>query len=212
MEYLTILPAWQKALAAAGLDQLDALLSFADGECLSWHPRGKTSKYELPCGTRVFVKQDHFTKWKTTLRYMLRLQKPQPNTEKERQSFALVRELGITSPEVIAWGQRRRLGLPHQGVMVMLPMNGIDLPSYLEREPDATKRQEAITRAEATLALLQEKQLDWRTDCKPEHFFVLENDGEIGLIDLERLRLCKQPLSKKHKAMQLQRFRSLLPK
>ncbi|NLZ60791.1 MAG: hypothetical protein GX901_09035 [Lentisphaerae bacterium] len=211
MDYLSILPSWREALAEAGLDQLDALLSFAGGDCLSRHLRGKTSRVQLPSGAVVFIKQDHHTKWKTIGRYVLRLQKPQPNTEKERVRLLMASELGIVVPEIVAWGQRRRLGLPYQGVLVMLPIKGLDIPTYLRRETDAGKRQAAIQRAEDTLALLQKNQLDWCTDCKPEHFFVLENNGEIGLIDLERLHRRRLPLSQKHKDMQLQRFRSLLP-
>jgi predicted Ser/Thr protein kinase len=210
MDYLTIHPDWKEALAQAGLADLDALLAFSDGQCLSRHLRGKTSRTTLPGGQTIFIKQDHFTKWKTTARNLVRFRKPQPNTEMERQRLALVASYGITVPEVIAWGQRRRFGLPHQAVMVMLPMDGIPLPEFLEQEKDPEKRKSVIAQAEETLHFLQENALDWLTDCKPEHFFVLRN-GKIGLIDLERLHQRKKPLSDKTRKMQLNRFRSLLP-
>ena len=210
MDYLTIKPDWKEALAQAGFTDLDALLNFSDGQCLSRHLRGKTLRTTLPGGQTIFIKQDHFTKWKTTVRNLLRFQKPQPNTEKERQCLALAASYGITVPEVIAWGQRRRFGLPHQGVMVMLPMDGISLPEFLKQEKDPEKRKSAIAKAEQTLHFLQENALDWLTDCKPEHFFVLQ-DGSIGLIDLERLHQRKKPLSAKTRKMQYARFRSLLP-
>lgn len=210
MDYLTILPDWKEALAQAGLTDLDALLAFSGGQCLSLHLRGKTSRTTLPGGQTVFIKQDHFTKWKKTVRYLLGFQKPQPNTEIERRRLSLAASFGITVPEVIAWGQRRRFGLPHQAVMVMLPLDGIPLPEFLKREKDLAKCKSAIAQAEQTLHFLQESALDWLKDCKPEHFFVLQN-GKIGLIDLERLRQRKKPLSAKIRKMQFDRFRSLLP-
>ncbi len=211
MDYLTIQPDWKNALAQAGLADLDKLLHFSEGECLSWHLRGKTSRTTLPGGQAVFIKQDHFTMWKTTCRYLLRFKKPQPNTEKERQRLALAAHFGITVPEVIAWGQRRRYGLPHQGVMIMLPLNGIPLPEFLEQEKDLEKCRQAIAKAEQTLHFLQKNAMDWGKDCKPEHFFVLQ-DGNIGLIDLERLHHRKMPLSEKIRKKQFDRFWSLLPK
>jgi predicted Ser/Thr protein kinase len=210
MDFLTIEPEWQKALSQAGLADLDKLLAFAEGECFSYHLRGKTSKFTLPGGQVVFIKQDHYTKWQTTVRNLSRLRKPQPNTEKERRCLLLAARFGLIVPKVIAWGQRRRFGLPHQGVMVMLPIDGVALPDFLQKEKDASKREAAIAQAERTLKYMQEKWLDWSKDCKPEHFFVLAN-GEIGLIDLERLRLRKKPLSSQLREMQLARFRSLLP-
>jgi len=210
MDYLTILPDWKEALAQAGLTELDALLAFSDGQCLSLHLRGKTSITTLPNGHNIFIKQDHFTKWKTILRFLRRFQKPEPNTEIERRRLALAARFGITVPEIIAWGQRRRFGLPHQAVIVMLPMDGIPLPEYLKQEKDLAKRKSAIAQAEQTLHFMQENALDWLKDCKPEHFFVLRN-GKIGLIDLERLHLRKSPLPAKICKMQLDRFRSLLP-
>lgn len=210
MDYLTIQANWKDALAQVGLADLDKLLEFADGECLSLHLRGKTSRFSLRGGQTVFIKQDHFTKWKTTVRSLLRFQKPQPNTEKERLRLALAASYGIKVPEVIAWGQRRRFGLPFQGVMVMLPMDGIPLPEFLKQEKDLEKRRQAIAKAEQTLHFLQENALDWLRDCKPEHFFVLR-DGSIGLIDLERLHQRKKPLSAKIRKNQFDRFRSLLP-
>lgn len=210
MDFFIIQPEWKNALAQAGLDNLDSLLSFSGGDCLSYHLRGKTSKFILPSGQAVFIKQDHFTKWKTTAHNLLRLRKPQPNTEKERLCLALAARHGLIVPEVVAWGQRRRFGLPHQGVMVMLPVGGLSLPDFLQQEKSPDKRAEAISQAEQTLIFMQENKLDWRIDCKPEHFFVLD-DGKIALIDLERLRLRKKPLLASHCKMQLARFRSLLP-
>ncbi|NLZ63327.1 MAG: hypothetical protein GX902_05915 [Lentisphaerae bacterium] len=211
-EFLTILPEWQPRLAQAGLADLTTLLAFSGGDCLSRHPRGKTSRLQLPDGQTIFIKQDHYTKFDPILRQLYKGQwPPQPNTERERQAMKLLQSCGITVPKIIAWGQRRRFGLPHQGVLVMLPLPGKALDKYLPEEPDAEKRAAAIAAAEQTLRFLQDNQLDWNKDCKPEHFFLLE-DGSIGLLDVERLRRRRSPLSTRHREFQMQRFRSLLPK
>lgn len=207
---LTILAEWQEVLAQADLADLHKLLSFSAGDCLSRHLRGKTSRFQLPNGQSIFIKQDHFTKWKTTTRSLLRFKKPQTNTEKERGRLELVASHDIPVPKIIAWGQRRRWGLPHQGVFVMLPMDGVPLDDYLKQEKDPAKRRKALEKAEQTLQHLQEHKLDWGKDCKPEHFFVLRN-GKIGLIDLERLEQRKKPLSAETRKKQFDRFRSLLP-
>lgn len=210
-EFLTILPEWQPRLARAGLADLSALLSFDGGDCLSRHLRGKTSRLQLPDGQTVFIKQDNYTKIESILRQLYKgLYPPQPNTERERRAMLLLASHGITVPEVIAWGQRRRLGLPHQGVLVMLPLPGKALSEYLPAEPDVQKRAAAIAAAEKTLLFLQDNRLDWSKDCKPEHFFLLA-DGRIGLLDVERLRRRRYPLSAARREFQLQRFRSLLP-
>ncbi len=210
-DFLTILPEWQPRLAQAGLAELSALLEFADGDCLSRHPRGKTSRFQLPDGQTIFIKQDYYTKLDPILRQLYKGQwPPQPNTERERRALLMLTAYDIPVPKVIAWGQRRRLGFPHQGVMVMLPLPGKALDEYLLAEPESAKRAAAIAAAEKTLLFLQEQQLDWSKDCKPEHFFLLE-DGKIGLLDVERLRRRRRPLSAAHREFQLRRFRSLLP-
>jgi len=210
-DFLTVLPEWQPVLAQAGLADLSSLLSFADGECLSRHLRGKTSRWQLPGGQTIFIKQDFYSKFASIMQQLYMGSCPQPNTERERRALALVASYGITVPTVIAWGQRRRLGFPYQGVMVMLPLPGKSLLEYLPVEQDAQKRAAVIATAEKTLSFLQDNQLDWNKDCKPEHFFLLEN-GQIGLLDVERLRRRSRPLSAALRAFQLQRFRSLLPK
>ncbi|MBR5839613.1 MAG: hypothetical protein IKZ84_13800, partial [Victivallales bacterium] len=58
-----------------------------------------------------------------------------------------------------------------------------------------------------TLAALQQAGCNWRKDCKPEHFFVTD-DNEIYLIDVERMRFGRRPLDETHQRAQKERFMS----
>lgn len=208
--YLHIKPEWRDTLQTNNLDTMAMLLQYYGGTCVSSHTRGATWRHTLHDGRVVFVKRDFFTKILIVSRYILRARKPVCNTEKERLAFALAEKHGFAVPEVIAWGEKRRLGLPNAGVMIMLPVDGVPLDQFAADPKNHDKARDAIAKAEQTLARLQDCRLDWKTDCKPEHFFI-RPDGSIALIDLERLRLRNRPLTKDYRAMQLRRFRSLLP-
>lgn len=206
-----LLPEWRDVLCRQNLDTYQALLDFRGGDCMSSHYRGATYRLHFEDGQVIFIKQDHLTLRRAMLRSFLRGRWPRCNTAQERLNLELARQHGFTVPEVIAWGEQKRWGLPNTGVMVMLPLPGVALDKWLETKPEPKKARDMIAKAEHTLAKLQDFQLDWKTDCKPEHFFVLEN-GEIGLIDLERLTWQRKPLKTAYRMMQLQRFRKRLPK
>ncbi len=203
---------WRERLEAAGLGDYASLISFCDGKCLSKHPRGKTWRLVLPCGQSVFIKQDFYTKKIVVLRDLLRLRRPEPNTEKERQRMVLAESHGFRVAKVIAYGQERGfLGIPSRAVMVTLPVSGKPLDVFLKEGPEPERARQAIANAEATLTRLQDEGLDWKIDCKPEHFFI-DDDLAVSLIDVERLSDRHKPLPQDYRDMQFRRFRSLLPK
>lgn len=201
---------WREALRRHGLDNYHSLLNFRDGDCMSSHYRGATYRLRLSDGQILFIKQDHLTLFRAQVRSFVRLRWPRCNTAQERLNLELARQHGFIVPEVIAWGEKKRWGLPDTGVMVMLPLAGVPLDKWLQTETKPEKGREMIALAERTLAKLQDCRLDWKTDCKPEHFFLLENGG-IGLIDLERLSQQTKPLTDAYRLMQLNRFREKLP-
>lgn len=209
--YLQIQHEWQRTLNDYNLDSFNALLRFTGGACVSRHLRGATWRHTLSDGQTIFIKQDYYTKLHDTFCYLLRGKRPLCNTEKERRAFALAAQHGFAVPKVIAWGEQRRIGLPHTGVLVMLPVGGIAIDRFAADPKNHDQAHDAIAKAEQTLVRLQDCGLDWKTDCKPEHFFV-RPDGSIALIDLERLRQRSKPLTTEYRAKQLRRFRSLLPK
>ena len=177
---------------------------------MSSHTRGATWRLTLSGGQVIFIKQDYYTKLQPIMRSLMRLRKPLCNTVKERRAFDLAARHGFIVPEVIAWGESRRFGLPDTGVMVMLPLDGVPVDRFAAEPGNREQAPAMIAKAENTLSRLQACRLDWKADCKPEHFFVLP-DGAIGLIDLERLTKRSKPLDSDYCQMQLERFRSLLP-
>ena len=207
---LHIRPEWQTILKENNLDSYPALLNFRGAACMSSHTRGATWRLVLSDGQVIFIKQDYYTKYQPIIRYLMRGRKPLCNTVKERQAFALAARHGFVVPEVVVWGEHRRFGLPHTGVMVMLPLDGVPVDRFAADPNNQAQAPEVIARAEDTLAQLQACRLDWKIDCKPEHFFLLK-DGSIGLIDLERLTQRSKPLASDYCRMQRERFRSLLP-
>jgi len=208
MRIFTARPEWAERLKASSLDSLESLMSFKDGACVSSHRRGATFKSRLADGTVVFIKRDHFTFLKEILKDLLRFRAPAQKTVKERRAFDAAKACGFRVPEVIAYGRSSRFGLPHQAAMVMLELPGTNLDAYVKEGHENCKAM--IDKAEATLASLQQKGFDW-PDHKPEHFIV-QPDGEIALIDLERMSQRKAPLSPAKSESQLRRFRNLLPK
>lgn len=207
MEKFYIEPKWQEALSQIGLDTLDKLLKFEDDHCcVSRHKRGKTFKITLPNNQIIFLKRDNLTYKKEIIHDLFRFKRPEPNTEKERKNFLLAEQNNFHVPTVIAWGQRRRCGFPTQAAMIMLPLNGVSLDNYIKNNPDSF--QKYILKATNTLVQLQNLGFYW-PDYKPEHFFVMENE-EIGLIDLERMKNRKHPLSNIVQKKQLEKFRKLL--
>lgn len=208
MTEYTILPEWKDKLTEAGLDTLDSLLNFAQGKCVSKHRRGATFRYTLADGTVIFIKRDHFTFKKEMAKDFLRLRWPAQKTVKERKAFQIAQNAGLIAPKVIAWGTSTKFGLPDKAAFISLEICGTNLDEFVRQHGrDATQKE--IARAEDILCQMQQKGLDW-PDHKPEHFIVMP-DGEIALIDLERLQQRKSSLSAKHSAKQLKRFRALLP-
>lgn len=201
-------PAWRERLARAGLRDWPDFIACQAGECLSAHARSQINRIELPDGQAVFLKIDHFTKFKTSLYALAHARMPQPNTGHEREIYRQLRADGFCVPEVIAWGAERRWGLPHRGFMVTLPLDGIPLDRFVLQE-GWERGNAAISAARATLERLQALGYDWNRDCKPEHFFVL-NEGGIGLIDLERAEK-RRRVSPAQRTRQLHRFITLLP-
>ena len=208
---LIIDPAWRDQLHEAQLDTVEAVLAFESEHCLSRHNRAATWKGTLPNGRVFFLKKDFYTSPAPILCRLIRLQLPETNTEREVRLLQNARRLGFRTPEIIAHTQHCKWWLPGRGAMIELAVPGRPVDE-LVNDPDVTEgeKQEALAKARATLDRIQAAQLDWRKDCKPEHFFFCE-DGEITLIDGERLFPAQKMLSVEYCAAQHRRFDSLLP-
>ena len=186
---LTIVEGWRDRLAAAGLNTLDALLTLDRGRVRSAHDRGRLREVELPDGGTVFVKCALSTTFKQVAGDLMSFRHPEPLSEKERVGIERARALGIVTAEVIAWGQRRRGGWPWQGVLVMDRLAGVPLNAWLAAGPEAPRRRAVLGDVGRTIAALYRGGFSW-PDLRVKHIFV-DEDGRIGLLDLERLRPCR---------------------
>lgn len=208
---LFIQPEWREILAHDHLDTFERLHSYRGEHCVSKHSRGATWRHTLSDGRVIFIKQDYYTKLQPILRALIHFRFPETNTEREYRQMETVRSHGFRVPEVIVHTQHCRWLKPSTGVLVeaAVPGTAINVLVANDHVPDDRKRQ-AIQQARECLTRLQDAGFDWNIDCKPEHFFFCE-DGEITIIDVERLRLAKYPLTAEYRAKQHARFNSLLP-
>lgn len=124
--------------------------------------------------------------------------------------MAHLESLGFNMAQVIAYGSENRLGLPHTGVIITLPVPGRSI-AEIWKDPaiSADRRIEVKEIGLKTLQTLQENGCDWKSDCKPEHIFITADD-EVSLIDVERMRFQNTPLTPAKCDKQRERFLSLL--
>ncbi|MBQ7649399.1 MAG: hypothetical protein IJS15_00485 [Victivallales bacterium] len=202
---------WRKALEEAGLASYEALMAYSGGHVFSKKSHSTTRSCDLPDGRRIFIKQDTRTKFQQVLRAIVKLRLPQTTTEKEHSHLVNAARLGFHVPEVVAASQHEWWTRPRGGVLVEAALPGVSLDKYAaDSSIPLEMRRKAVAAAREVLLQIQDAKLDWRRDCKPEHFFVQE-DGGIALLDVERLYPCRIPLSEKKCAAQLNVFHSLLP-
>ena len=202
--------AWKEKLAAIGITDLQSALDFRGGTVMSDKKRSRTCKVALTDDEIVFVKHDLSSAWQATLRALVKLHKPVTKTERERLSVEHLKRLGFKSYDVIAWGAKTCCGLPDKAVMITLPVPGRPMEDIWHDQTVSTERKnEALKIALDTLVALQQAGCNWRKDCKPEHFFVTE-DNQVYLIDVERMRFGRRPLAEEDCRQQKERFMSFL--
>ena len=202
---------WREALEEAGLASYESLMVYSGGKVFSKKSHSTTRSCELPDGRRIFIKQDTRTKFQQVLRALVKLRLPQTTTEKEHTHLVNAANLGFRVPEVVAASQHEWWTWPRGGVLVEAALSGVSLDKYAaDASIPLERRREAVDAARKVLLKIQDARLDWRRDCKPEHFFVQE-DGGIALLDVERLYPCRFCLSEKKRSAQLKVFHSLLP-
>ena len=203
---------WKERLAEIGITDLQSALDFRNGTVMSDKKRSRTCKVALSGDGIVFVKHDLSTAWQATLRALVKFQHPITKTEKERLAVEHLKQLGFKSYDVIAWGAETCCGLPDRAVMITLPVPGRPMEDIWHDKTVPTERKnEALKLALETLAALQQAGCNWRKDCKPEHFFVTE-DNQVYLIDVERMRFGRRPLDETKCSEQKKRFMSFLEK
>lgn len=208
---LFISDSWRTALEDAELASYEALMAYSGGRVFSKKSHSTTRSCELPDGRRIFIKQDTRTKFQQVLRAIVKFRIPQTTTEKEHAHLVNAARLGFRVPEVVAYSRHEWWTRPHGGVLVEAALSGVPLDKFAaDASVPLERRRVAVASARSVLIRIQDARLDWRRDCKPEHFFVQE-DGGIALLDVERLYPCRFRLSDKKRKAQFAVFDGLLP-
>ena len=182
---LQLADSWRDRLAPAGLDTFDKLIGFRDGVVVSLHKERQTYRIHLADGATVFLKRDVKTACKQILTDWLAGRRSRPLTIRERWAISLMAALGVRTAEVIGWGQRRRLGVASQGVLLTAELPGEPLDRWLGRIADGDLRSAVLTRVGGVLSVMYASGLSW-PDLLAKHVFI-DGEGQVGLLDLERL-------------------------
>ena len=199
--------AWRQALHEAGIDDYTQAMAYAAGEPASRKSHSQTWRLQTPQGL-LFLKQDTSTQAKNILRNLLRFRKPLACTQKERRNMERLKGMGFNFAEVVAYGGKSHLGLPDTAVMVTRPVPGRSIEDiWADGTVPEARRLEARDLGLKTLKRLQDLDCDWQRDCKPEHFF-LADDNRVFLIDVESMHFRRVPDKKRN--MQTTRFLTLL--
>ncbi|MFA6134393.1 MAG: lipopolysaccharide kinase InaA family protein [Phycisphaerae bacterium] len=176
--------AWAQRLQLSGMGTFEDLMR-AEGQRMILHrARSETHRVQLSDGQVAYVKRSLATRPLEIGKALLGGRKPQPGTHNECRACEQIGALGIATPRIIAEGQRRRGGLPWQGVFVALPLPGRPLGEFIREEP-AEKVSLAMRNIVTAWTRIMEVGLCW-PDLHLRHVHVLD-DGQIGLLDLERV-------------------------
>lgn len=182
---------WKSVLTEAGLDTFDALMQRSDGKRRSSHDRGQVHRFDLPDGRRVYVKRDVHSSYKDTFFDLCRFTRPDPLCAVEAAALEAVSTLAIPAPRLVGFAQRRRFGLPHQAVLMMTELAGVQLHKFLQTDPPTDERLAAMEACGATAKKLYQANLSW-PDIVPKHFVL--HDGQAGVLDLARMKPTHRPL------------------
>ncbi|NLF93697.1 MAG: hypothetical protein GX564_07390 [Oligosphaeraceae bacterium] len=183
---LELHPKWKKRLEEAKLTSVEALLQLDLQEKLEFLPGIGGGYYQVADDLRVFLYCDLQISWHRILRSFVMFQWPCSLSEREQRGIEMLHQAGFQIAEVMAWGNRKVLRLPRQGVLLLRALAGLPLPRFLRQELDEKVRRRTILAAEETLQALQEGGFFW-PDCLPENFFV-QADGSIALIHVHSVR------------------------
>ena len=144
---------WRERLAEVGITELAACAEYVGDELVSISSREtKCHRSDLRGGGSVYVKRYVYPR-RLWLEFWLRPAK----SAVEFWAYSRLRELGIPTLEVLAFGERRRLGMLLVGCIVTRGVpNTLDLAAFAEtvwcRWPRARRREAAFAIAARLLA------------------------------------------------------------
>jgi len=148
---------WRARLTAAGLDSFDAIMTGEHGELITRLPQADTRRLSLPPGdkdagnagdgedaakatTTAYLKRSFGERANKVISLLLRGVRPHVDSTREVQLLGELRARGFDCMNVIAWGERRTLGAPRCGFVLVEQAPGPLVADLLE-QGDARREQ-----------------------------------------------------------------------
>jgi hypothetical protein len=192
-------------LERAGWNRFDTVMTASEGHCWRLLPQRENWCFDLPDGRgrscRVYLKKHHVRQWGAWLRMKLGMPLPATPARIETENVLRLRNAGIKSMRVIAFGERFCMdGLVESFFMTEELTGFLELPFFLvQRFPtcprQVTRRRnrdlDRLMRGVAEVARKFHQASYNHRDLYGGHFFVSEpapGRFEIRLIDLQRVQ------------------------
>lgn len=194
-ERFEIKPDHRAILESAGLTDLDSWLAFTDGKVRSRHVDRRTLEFSLPdpqTGRPVpmFAKL-HLSVplWPRCVAFLKFKGVLPSNPVNEWNWLGRLADAGIDAMEPVAVGERRRLGMPRQGVLVVRAVPGSEsLGSLLNSRPELRDDRDLWRTVVRLLEGLWDHRICW-PDLQPKHLFPVQADEgwRVHIVDVERM-------------------------
>jgi hypothetical protein len=178
------------------LDELLSLANYGGGTVLKKNVFRSVSKVELPNGdvSRTFYLKKHFLPWRERIKYLLP-RRQREDAENEWKNLLLLHDLGFGTAVPVAYGERKKLGIPSFFVTVTEHLYGAEkLETYLPRRftsplgPGGISEKRLLINKIAALTREFHGMGFNHQDYYLGHLFLREEDGGILILDLQRMK------------------------
>ena len=187
---------------------LDPLLAYRGGKLVSRRGKGHVRTIDLEVGGETrhyFLKQARAQGWNVLRDLFHRRRTAQVRTTRERDLVELFRRSGFSVMRVVGWGERRRLGWPIAGVLLVERVDGEE---YVERyaRSNLTQRRVMMRAHGRLVGQLHRTGIDAKLRardliCRSED--LSDPQTALVVIDRERGALTSAPLSLRRRTVRL---------
>jgi hypothetical protein len=194
-----------QGLLGAGLD---SLLAYSGGTLVSRRKKRQVRTLELRVGgkTRCYFLKQARGEGRRVFRDLFRSRRTaQISTTRERDLVEVFRQAGFPVMRVVGWGERRRLGWPVAGILLVEKVDGEEYVARYQRS--SLRQRRVMTRAYGRLVgQLHRAGID--SKVRPRDLICCSDDlqdprSALVVIDRERGRRSRQPLSLALRSRQL---------
>ncbi|MGH0032473.1 MAG: lipopolysaccharide kinase InaA family protein [Myxococcota bacterium] len=164
----------------ADRERFDAAWSRLGIDAEHWH---RAVRVEDGSDEPLFLK-GMYVAWSPNVQHFLR----RWHVRNEFRNLLALRDLGLEIPEVLAWGQERRFGLPVRSfLMQRVIREGVDFSRYIAEERDPAARLETFRAVGRAVAGLHAS--GWiHGDLACRNLMVRPARGDVVFVDLARVK------------------------